>query len=83
MNKDKTMKEIYKVILESTESEVDIEDGTDLVEEMGLSSMEVMVLLSDLEHEFKIMFPMDQLLQVRTVGELADIAWKQMKRESF
>lgn len=83
MNKDKTMKEIYRVILESTESEVDIEDGTDLVEEMGLSSMEVMVLLSDLEHEFKIMFPMDQLLQVRTVGDLADIAWKQMKRESF
>lgn len=65
--------EILKVIVESTETELDISESTDIAKDMGLSSMEVVVLLGDLEQRFGINIPVKRLRHVRKVGDLSDV----------
>lgn len=65
--------EILKVIVESAETELDISESTDIAKDMGLSSMEVVVLLGDLEQRFGINIPVKRLRHVRKVGDLSDV----------
>jgi acyl carrier protein len=50
----------------------EIHAGMDLVEEVGLSSVEVMELISLAEDAFDIAFPLNDLASIRTLGELAE-----------
>ena len=64
---------VIAVILESTETEVKLTENTHLIQEMGLSSVETMLLLSDLEDRFYINIPASQLRNVQTVGDLCQL----------
>lgn len=64
--------EMLAAIVESTETEVPVTEETHLVQGLGLSSMEVVVLLSDLEEKFGITIPVRRVRHVQTVGDL----WK-------
>lgn len=66
-------KEIIAVIKESTEREIEITEETHIVNEMNLSSIETMMMVSDLEDRFEINIPTAQLRNVRTVKDLCDI----------
>lgn len=66
-------KAIMDVIAESTETEVALTEQTELVQELGLSSMEVVVLLGDLEDVFGITIPVSRIRSVRTVGDLCRV----------
>lgn len=70
--------EIYRVIAQSTETEIALKEETMLFEEMGLSSMEVFVLLGDLEDAFGIDIPAAGLRRVETIGDLSDYVLKLM-----
>lgn len=63
-------KEIYRIIAQSTETELAVTEETRLFEEMGLSSMEVFILIGDLEDVFGITIPASGLRSVRTAGDL-------------
>lgn len=65
--------EIIRVMVESTETELELTHSTDLAKDMGLSSMEVVVMLGDLEQRFGISIPVKRLRHVRTVGDLSDV----------
>lgn len=78
MTEQDVKKEIINVIVKSTETELEVEPDMDLFADMGLSSIEVMVMLGDLEDEFGIDIPAGELLHVCTVGDLIDIVIKQM-----
>jgi acyl carrier protein len=44
---------------------------SDLVGELGLSSIDVMELIERIEDEFDISFPLNNLPNIRTAGDLA------------
>ena len=52
---------------------VTVEEDTNLVETLGLDSQRVLDLLLDLEDEFDVLVPMEALVDVETVGELATV----------
>ena len=64
---------IYEVIRASTETELALCEDTHLITQMGLSSVEVMLLLSDLEDAFDIDLPISELRNVATVGQLCQV----------
>ena len=73
--KEKTM----EVIRESTETELDLTEDTGLYEDMGLASVEVYVMLCDLEEVFGISIPASALRQIRTAGDLCDLVIRCLK----
>jgi len=52
-------------------AEVPLDEDLDLVEEIGLASVEVMELIEELEDAFDIAFPLNDLADVRTIADLA------------
>ena len=73
MNIQDVKKKIIEVIKESTETEMTLTPDTELFADMGLSSVEVVVMLGDLEDVFGIDIPAADIRDVRTVGELSDL----------
>lgn len=73
MTIDQLKKEIMSVILESTETEVTLTEDTHIVNEMGLSSIETMMLISDLDQHFGINIPTSRLRNVRTIRDLTQV----------
>ena len=61
---------VISVIRDSTETEISLTEDTHLIQDMGLSSVETMLLLSDLEDRFYITIPASLLRNVQTVGDL-------------
>ena len=64
---------IYDVIRSSTETELELRDDLHLITQMGLSSVEIMLLISDLEDQFAIELPISELRDVATVGQLCQV----------
>ena len=54
MEYEAVKKRVLEVIRKSTETEEEIGEDTQLYEDMGLASVEVYVMLCDLEEEFEI-----------------------------
>lgn len=73
MTIDQLKKEIISVILESTETELVLTEDTHIVNEMGLSSIETMMLISDLDQHFGINIPTSRLRNVRTIRDLSQV----------
>lgn len=73
MTIQEAIKAMIHVIVESTETEVEVTEKTHLVEDLGLSSMEVVVLLGDLESAFGIDIPVSRVRRIQTVGDLCQV----------
>lgn len=65
--------QVYSVIRSSTETELELSDELHLISQMGLSSVEIMLLISDLEDRFGIDLPVSELRHVATVGQLCQM----------
>jgi acyl carrier protein len=48
-----------------------VQESSDLVGELGLSSIDVMEVIESVEDEFDISFPLNSLPAIRTVADLA------------
>ena len=64
---------ICDVIRSSTETELELHKDLNLITQMGLSSMEIMLMISDLEDAFGVELPISELRDVTTVGDLCQI----------
>ncbi|MDO5409359.1 MAG: acyl carrier protein [Lachnospiraceae bacterium] len=73
MTLKEVQQEIYDVIQTSTETECVISDDKCLGADLGLSSMEVFILLGDLENNFGITIPAEYLREIQTVGDLSKL----------
>ena len=73
MTVQEAKKEIIRVIKVSTETELDSTEQTNMFTDMGLSSVEVVVMLGDLEDTFGIDIPASRLRRVRTVGDMCEL----------
>ena len=66
-------REIFAVIRNCAETDTEITETTHLIRELGLSSVEIMMLISDLEDSFGIDIPAAALRQVQTAGDLCGV----------
>lgn len=73
MTVQEVKQEVIRVIKDSTETEIEISESTQLFGEMGLSSVEAVVMLADLEEAFGIDIPAANLRKVRTVGDICEL----------
>ena len=73
MTVQEAKKEIIRVIKVSTETELDITEQTNMFTDMGLSSVEIVVMLGELEDTFGIDIPASRLRRVRTVGDMCEL----------
>jgi acyl carrier protein len=62
---------MYSALAPLNKKNADITETTDLVADIGLSSLEVMEFIEKIEDHFDISIPLNILPDVNTVGELA------------
>lgn len=48
-----------------------VEVDSDLVDDVGLSSIEIMELIEQLEDTYDISFPLNDLAEIRTINDMA------------
>ena len=62
-------------LLEEEMGEVfhDLEETTDLREGLGLDSVDVVGLVMRVEHQFRIRLAMEELMEVKRVGQILDL----------
>lgn len=65
--------EIFTLIRDSADNDTEITAVTHLFTDLGLSSVEVMMLISDLEDAFGISIPASALQTVQTAGDLCGV----------
>lgn len=65
------VEEIQRQLVAMTDLEGVLDEEADLVEELGLASVEVMELIEELEETFDIAFPLNALADIRTIADLA------------
>lgn len=71
--------EIFRFIVSVFETLIDvneIQESDELVEDLGISSMDILTLLSYLEEEFDLRITERMIRRVVTVGDLVDLVQK-------
>ena len=62
---------MYSALEQLNKKDLILSETTDLVADIGLSSLEVMELIEKIEDHFDISIPLNILPDINTVGELA------------
>ena len=70
-NIDKVLAAIIDIVQRIAKPTVAITSDTVLQEDVGLTSLQVMDLVLEVEEEFDISFPMNRLPDIQTAGDLA------------
>ena len=73
MEKQSVLQRVIGVLATMADTDEEITADSELIEDLGISSMDVLFLISSLEEEFKIKVPEKQIRQMVTVGDVADI----------
>ncbi len=63
--------DLYALLRPFVGAKQDLTASTDLVSELGLTSLKIMDLLMEIEDQFDVTVPLNRLSEVRTVGDLA------------
>lgn len=73
MNKDKIFSEIKRIIVESADiPEEEINENSLLMDDLELSSLEVLDLIAHLEEVFQICFSEKELRKIISIKDLVD-----------
>ena len=71
MNRDVILNKVIELF--STMTEAEVNEDSEIMEDLDLSSMDVLFLISSLEDEFRIKMPGKEIRKVETVGDIADV----------
>ena len=63
---------IYKVLEPFVKPEIELTEDSELVTELGLTSLQVMTLIEHIEDDFDISVPLNILPDIRTIRDLAN-----------
>jgi len=63
---------ILSIVSQQVKGKVKIDEDTVLQEDVGLSSLQIMELIFEVEEEFDISFPLNRLPDIQTVKELSE-----------
>lgn len=73
MSRDEVKKTIYRLIEEMTDlSEEEIDEDSALMDDLDISSMEIMTLFADFEEEFNMTLDEKEMRKCITVGNVID-----------
>ena len=72
MCKEDILKRVIELFSTMAEAE-EITEDSELIEDLGISSMDVLILISSLEEEFRIKVPEKLIPKMTTVGDVVDI----------
>lgn len=78
MDVKEVKEKVFEMIALSSESEIQINEETSLYEDINLASIEVYVLLHDLEKQFRVKIPAEELRKVYTAGDLYSLVVSHM-----
>jgi acyl carrier protein len=53
--------------------EEEINEDSELLEDLGISSMDILMLMASLEEEFKISIPEKEIRKMYTVGDVVEV----------
>lgn len=67
-----TLDFLYSALASQNKKDVELTEGTALVADVGLSSLEVMEFIEKIEDHFDISIPLNILPDVNTIGDLAE-----------
>lgn len=72
MPKEEILKKVIEIFVPMSETE-HIHEDSDLIEDLGISSMDVLSLTVSLEEEFKITISEKAIRRMSTIGDVVDI----------
>ena len=78
MCKDDILKRVIELFSTMTEAE-DITEDSALIDDLEISSMDVLLLVSGIEEEFGIQVPEKVIRQMVTIGDVAEIVGSLLK----
>ena len=71
---------LYEMMSELLEREVDdIDESKALMDELDLSSLEIMTMIADLEEQFQIQIPENDIRGMVSVGDIIDYIYEAKK----
>lgn len=73
MSRDDILNKVIELF--STMTEAEVMEDSEIMEDLDLSSMDVLFLISNLEDEFQIKMPEKEIRKVETVGDIADVVF--------
>ena len=73
MSKITDYAEQLKQLVNQMDEELQLDDESDLVSDVGLSSLQLMELVEMIEDRFDIAFPLNDLADIRTLSDLATV----------
>jgi acyl carrier protein len=68
---DECLQHLIEMIAPRVKGDAELGADSDLVDELGLASLDVMELIEQVEDDFDLSFPLNALPDIRTVGDLA------------
>ena len=71
MHKEDILDRVIKLF--STMTEAEVAEDSEIMEDLDITSMDVLFLISSIEEEFKIKIPEKAIRKIETVGDVADI----------
>ena len=81
MSKVADYAEQLKQLVNELDVDVEIDESSDLVNEVGLSSLQLMELVELIEDKFDLSFPLNDLADVRTLSDLAAVVGRLVDRK--
>ena len=78
MCKDDILKRVIELFSTMTEAE-DITEDSAIIDDLEISSMDVLLLVSGIEEEFGIQVPEKAIRQMVTIGDVAEIVGSLLK----
>jgi len=80
-NYDEILTELCAILSPYVKKELTLDEGTELVADIGLDSLQVMQILLEVEDHFDISIPLNIIPDVRTVADFA-LQLERLTRES-
>lgn len=78
MTIDQVKERVIEIISDGVEYEGTITPDMNLIEEIGLSSLESMVIIGELESEFGIELPIKEVKEITNIGEMQELVIKKL-----
>lgn len=71
--RDKILNIIYTELEKVNDEKITLSESTDITTDMNVDSVAIMDLMFELEESFDVSVPLNDLADIRTIGQLADL----------
>ena len=68
---DEVLATTVSIVSRLVEADIELSADTELLEDVGMTSLQVMELVLEIEEEFDISFPLNRLPDIQTIKDLA------------